>query len=217
MKPPLPNSKTIPWARTPWRLCTLEGKPPKPRWLELQWKRAAGQKPSLSFGPCNFRQDTPGPPGVAQSHPTYDSHKWPGTGGLLGPAPRRRVLLRRCDHHAGNFPAGAGRSRGLPGPAPATQDTHLHRASKSTAWACAEPAAATSSSSSRRGGRRATRGPEGTGPGRTPRIACGVGLTAAGRSVPRLGHGRAAATAESKLQGELEGEKRRERAGARGE
>lgn len=33
--------------------------------------------------------------------------------GLRGPAPRRRVLLRRRGHHAGNFPAGAGRGGGL--------------------------------------------------------------------------------------------------------
>lgn len=82
MKPPLPNSKSIAWVRTPWRLHTRGDASEAPR-LELQWKRAAGQKPSLSSAPCNFRR-THRAPGVAQSRPTYDSHKWPGTGGSGG-------------------------------------------------------------------------------------------------------------------------------------
>lgn len=181
--------------------------------LELQWKRAVGQKPSHSSAPCNFRR-AHRVLGVAQSRPTNDSHKWPGTGGSGG---QRHGGASSCAAAAttrATFPRGGAEVCVSPGSAPATQDTHLHRASKSTAWACAEPAAARSSSS-RSGGKSATRGPEGTGPGRTARIACGVGLTAAGRLEPRLGHGRAA-TAESKLQRELEGE-RGERAGARGE
>lgn len=179
----------------------------------------SGTKAQPQLCPLQLPTDTPAP-GVAQSRLTYDSHKWPGTGD--GGAPWANATAARPPAPPrpprGQLSRGGGaewRSACPRGPAPATQDTHLHRASKSTAWACAEPAAATSSSSSRSGGRSATRGPEGTGPGRTTRIAWGVGLTAAGRLEPRLGHGRAA-TAESKLQEELEGE-RGERAGARGE
>lgn len=213
MKPPLPNSKSIARVRTPWRLCTLEGTPPKPRGWNFNGNVQRDKSPVLALPPATSDGHT----GSRESHKA--ARLMTATSGQARGAPEASATAARPPAPPrpprGQLSRGAGRRSACPrGSAPATQDTHLHRASKSTAWACAEPAAARSSSS-RSGGRSATRGPEGTGPGRTARIACGVGLTAAGRLEPRLGHGRAA-TAESKLQRELEGE-RGERAGARGE
>lgn len=84
LKPPLPNSKTIiAWARTPRRLCTLEGTPPKPRGWNFNGNEQRDKSPALALAPATSDRHT-GAPGVAQSLPTYDSHKWPGTGGSVG-------------------------------------------------------------------------------------------------------------------------------------
>lgn len=154
--------------------------------------------------------------GVAQSRPTYDSHKWPGTG-LRGPVPRRWIPPARRPEAAAattraTFPRGRG-GAGVcvsPGPRPPRRTpTCTERPSPRPgparspgpprAAAAAGAAAAAAETGARRAARRAQV------PAERPASRVAWGSRRLARSRPSLGHSRAA-RAGAKLQREPESE-----------